>query len=390
MAKRFDCIVIGSGLAGLSAALHLQNNGVDVAVLEASDRPGGRIATDSIDGYLCDRGFQLINSKYPSLVELNVIDEIDFIPAPRVIEVALGGSRHAIGDPRSAPFSILDKATGTIPEKLALLRAALSKSKKDQSVGEVLSASGTTYERVLRPFLTGVFLADPNSVDARYGVSIIRSFINGVPGLPRMGVGQLPGALAKRVKNLALNTRVERISHSTLETSQGDYSARKIIVATDPTTAVQLLDLPDVTTLVGCITWYHSTLINPSGSGRLVVDGQGRGPVINSIVVSDISPAYAPVGHNLISSTTGLGSTESDVRRHLALMWGVDTRDWQLIAKYEIPAALPLHSIGKVLSRPVKINEDLYVIGDHRAVPSQQGALFSGKLAAELIFNQSI
>ena len=348
MAKRFDCIVIGSGLAGLSAALHLQNNGVDVAVLEASDRPGGRIATDSIDGYLCDRGFQLINSKYPSLVELNVIDEIDFIPAPRVIEVALGGSRHAIGDPRSAPFSILDKATGTIPEKLALLRAALSKSKKDQSVGEVLSASGTTYERVLRPFLTGVFLADPNSVDARYGVSIIRSFINGVPGLPRMGVGQLPGALAKRVKNLALNTRVERISHSTLETSQGDYSARKIIVATDPTTAVQLLDLPDVTTLVGCITWYHSTLINPSGSGRLVVDGQGRGPVINSIVVSDISPAYAPVGHNLISSTTGLGSTESDVRRHLALMWGVDTRDWQLIAKYEIPAALPLHSIGKV------------------------------------------
>ncbi|CAB4671014.1 unannotated protein [freshwater metagenome] len=205
-----------------------------------------------------------------------------------------------------------------------------------------------------------------------------------------MGVGQLPGALAKRVKNLALSTRVERISHSTLETSQGDYSARKIIVATDPTTAVQLLDLPDATTLVGCITWYHSTLINPSGSGRLVVDGQGRGPVINSIVVSDISPAYAPVGHNLISSTTGLGSTESDVRRHLALMWGVDTRDWQLIAKYEIPAALPLHSIGKVLSRPVKINEDLYVIGDHRAVPSQQGALFSGKLAAELIFNQSI
>jgi protoporphyrinogen oxidase len=166
MAKRFDCIVIGSGLAGLSAALHLKDNGVDVAVLEASDRPGGRIATDSIDGYLCDRGFQLINSKYPSLVELNVIDEIGFIPAPRVVEVALGDSRHAIGDPRSAPFSILDKATGTIPEKLALLRVALGKPKRDQSIGEVLSITGATYERVLRPFLTGVFLADPHNVDA--------------------------------------------------------------------------------------------------------------------------------------------------------------------------------------------------------------------------------
>ena len=387
MAKKFECIVIGGGLAGLSAALHLQDKGVDVVVLEASDRPGGRVATDAIDGYLCDRGFQLINSKYPSLVELNVIDEIEFIPAPRVIEVALDGSRHAIGDPRTAPISILDKATGTIPEKLGLLRVIFNKPKQDQSIGELLAVLGTTYERTLRQFLTGVFLADPDSVDARYGVSIIRSFISGAPGLPRCGVGQLPTALAKRVKNLQLNTRIERISHTTVETSQGDYSAKKIIVATDPTTAAQLLDLPDASPMVGCITWYHSTPINPSGSGRLVVDGQRRGPVLNSILVSDISPAYAPTGHNLISSTTGMGSTESDVRRHLALMWGVDTREWQLVAKYEIAAALPLHSIGKALTQPVKVNEGLFVVGDHRAVPSQQGALFSGKLAAELIFN---
>ena len=387
MAKSFDCIVIGGGLAGLSAALHLQDKGFDVAVLEASDRSGGRIATDAIDGYLCDRGFQLINSKYPSLVELNVIHEIDFIPAPRVVEVTLDGSRHAIGDPRTAPLSVLDRATGTIPEKLALLRVILSKPKKDQSIGEVLAVLGTTYERVLRPFLTGVFLAEPDSVDARYGVSILRSFVNGAPGLPRYGVGQLPAALAKRVKNLQLNTRVERISHTTVETPQGSYSAKKIIVATDPTTAAQLLDLPDATPMVGCITWYHNTHTNPSGSGRLVVDGLRRGPVLNSIVVSDISKAYAPAGQNLISSTTSLGSTESEVRRHLALMWGVDTRDWELIAKYEIASALPLQSIGNALSKPVTINENLYVVGDHRAVPSQQGALFSGKLAAELIFN---
>ena len=387
MAKSFDCIVIGGGLAGLSAALHLQDKGFDVAVLEASDRSGGRIATDAIDGYLCDRGFQLINSKYPSLVELNVIHEIDFIPAPRVVEVTLDGSRHAIGDPRTAPLSVLDRATGTIPEKLALLRVILSKPKKDQSIGEVLAVLGTTYERVLRPFLTGVFLAEPDNVDARYGVSILRSFVNGAPGLPRYGVGQLPAALAKRVKNLQLNTRVERISHTTVETPQGSYSAKKIIVATDPTTAAQLLDLPDATPMVGCITWYHNTHTNPSGSGRLVVDGLRRGPVLNSIVVSDISKAYAPAGQNLISSTTSLGSTESEVRRHLALMWGVDTRDWELIAKYEIASALPLQSIGNALSKPVTINENLYVVGDHRAVPSQQGALFSGKLAAELIFN---
>ena len=90
---------------------------------------------------------------------------------------------------------------------------------------------------------------------------------------------------------------------------------------------------------------------------------------------------------NLIASTTDLGTTESEVRRHLAAMWGAETRDWQLIAKYEIPSALPLHLVGQALTQPTKIADHLYVVGDHRSVPSQQGALFSGTLAAQLILN---
>jgi tRNA pseudouridine-54 N-methylase len=68
-------------------------------------------------------------------------------------------------------------------------------------------------------------------------------------------------------------------------------------------------------------------------------------------------------------------------------VWQTSTHDWQLIAKYEIPAALPVQSIGRALSQSVKINDNLFVVGDHRAVPSQQGALFSGRLAAQLICN---
>ena len=387
MAKKFDVVVVGAGLAGLSAALHLQSKGADVAVLEASDRAGGRVATDSIHGFLCDRGFQLINSRYPSLVELDVIDEIEFIPAPRVIEVALGDSRHPIGDPRKAPLAALDRATGTMPEKLALLRILLSRPKAEESIGQVLAPLGATYERVLRPFLTGVFLAEPDTVDARYGLSIIRSFVNGSPGLPRLGVGELAYALAKRISQLHLNTRVDRIRNTTLESTSGEFTAGAIIVATDASTAAQLLDLGDVDQMAGCITWYHSCQINPSGTGRLIVDGQRRGPVINSVVVSDISSSYAPKGEHLISSTTGLNINESEVRRHLALLWQSDTRDWPLIAKYEIPSALPLHYIGKSLSAPLKIRERVFVAGDYRAVPSQQGALFSGKLAAELVLH---
>jgi tRNA pseudouridine-54 N-methylase len=68
-------------------------------------------------------------------------------------------------------------------------------------------------------------------------------------------------------------------------------------------------------------------------------------------------------------------------------MWAVSTHDWQLIAKYEIPAALPLQNVGRALSQSHKVNDHLYVAGDHRTVPSQQGALFSGRLVSDLIFN---
>ena len=387
MAKNADVVVIGAGLAGLSATLELQSQGVDVVLLEASDRTGGRVASDYIDGFICDRGFQLINSRYPSLIELDVLDEIDFVLAPRVIEISLGTSRHIAGDPRKAPLSTLDKATGTIPEKFALLRFLLFSAPRTQTIGGALSRFGTLYERVLRPFLTGVFLCDPDLVDFDYGILIIKSFVNGAPGVPRLGVGRLPEALAKRVQNLELLTRVERIVGQQIETTSGVINAKKIIVATDPTTAAQLLDFSVAASMAGCITWYHATASNPSGTGRLIVDGQNRGPVINSVVMSDISIDYSDSSMSLVSSTSGLGVTESDARRHLSLMWGCDTRKWQLVSKYEIASALPIHLPGKAFSQPMKISENIFVAGDHRSVPSQQGALFSGKLVAQLVLN---
>ncbi len=387
MAENFEVAVIGGGLAGLSATLHLQDKGVDVVLLEASDRTGGRVSSDQIDGFICDRGFQLINSKYPSLVELDVLKEIDFIVAPRVIEISLGTTRHIAGDPRKTPLSVLDKATGTIPEKLALLQFLLFRKPRAKSIGGALKQFGTLYDHVLRPFLTGVFLCDPELVDFDYGVVILKSFVNGAPGVPRLGVGQLPEALSKRVSNLHLNTRVERMNGLQIDTSTGVINAKKIIVAADPTTTAQLLDFSDAVPMAGCITWYHSTVENPSGTGRLLVDGQNRGPVINSVVMSDISMSYSNSALSLVSSTSGLGVTESDVRRHLTLMWGCDTREWQLVSKYEIPSALPIHIPGKALSQPIKISENIFVAGDHRSVPSQQGALFSGKLAAQLLLN---
>jgi phytoene dehydrogenase-like protein len=382
-----EVLIVGAGLAGLNAAIHLEAAGIDVRVIESSDRAGGRVASDVIDGFICDRGFQLINARYPALQELNVLNELDFIEAPRVIEVCLGDRRHVIGDPRQVPWSALDKATGTITEKIALLRFIAGRAQPGESIGQALRSTGTCYERVLRPFLQGVFLTDPDNVDTMYGHSIIKSFVNGRPGVPRNGVGELSKVLAKRVSNIVYNTRVDGIDKTSVHTNNGIYTANKILVATDATTATQLLGLTEVPRMAGCITWYHAVSENPSGNGRLVVDGQRRGPIINSVVMSDISSNYAPHGQHLISTTTDLNVTESDVRRHLAILWGVDTYAWQFVAKYEIPAALPIHNVGRALSQSIKISDHHYVAGDHRTVPSQQGALFSGRLAAQLILD---
>jgi phytoene dehydrogenase-like protein len=382
-----EVLIVGAGLAGLNAAIQLEAAGVDVTVIESSDRVGGRVASDVIDGFICDRGFQLINAQYPALQELDVVKELDFVEAPRVIEVCLGDRRHVIGDPRQVPWTALDKATGTIPEKIALLRFIASRPKPGQSIGQALRGTGMCYERVLRPFLQGVFLTDPDNVDAQYGHSIIKSFVNGKPGVPRNGVGELSNALAKRISTIVFNTRVDHIELTSVHTNNESYTADKILVATDATTATQLLGLTEVARIAGCITWYHAVSQNPCGNGRLIVDGQKRGPIINSVVMSDISRQYAPAGYHLVSTTTDLNVTESDVRRHLAVMWGSSTHEWQFIAKYEIPAALPIQSVGRALSHSIKISDHHFVAGDHRTVPSQQGALFSGRLAAQLILN---
>jgi hypothetical protein len=376
-------IVIGAGLAGLSAAITLQNEGVDVTVLESSDRPGGRVTSDVIDGFICDRGFQLINANYPEIKALEIMKDIDFVVASSVIEMARNESRIRIGDPRKAPFSVFNSETGTLIEKIRLIKYLLIR-KNVASVGEDLKANGLgkTYERVLRPFLTGVFLADPLIVNAESGRTAIKQFIRGKIGLPAQGCRAFSEALAARVKSIEYGVQVNSIKKNRVKTSRGSYEADAIIVATDATTAAQLLDLTDVPQLVGCTTWYHSTTQSPTQSASLIVDSQNRGPLVNTMVISNMVPSYAPAGKSLISSTSILPATESEVRRHLSILYGVDTRKWKLVAKYEIPSALPLPALQSAAISGSHVHDSIYVAGDYKSAPSQNGALLSGRLAA--------
>lgn len=386
-------LVIGAGLAGLSAALTLQEAGVEVTLLDSSDRTGGRVASDLIDGFILDRGFQLINMNYPEIKRWGIGSELDFQVAPRSVRVSYGSKYVNLGDPRTSPLSIFSTISGSLPSKVAFLRYLLTKPEQSESVEDHLLRSGTKdlYKKVLKPFLQGVFLADPSRVSAVVGREVIGTFIAGKSGIPAKGVGSLAVALTKRVKSLQLNTRVEQIQGSVVVTSKGKIEADKIILATDLTTAGQLLGFSQVTPLLSATTWYHATETAPSTTAELVIDSQARGPVVNSIVISNLSKEYAPPGQHLISSTTIAHASESEVRRHLALMWGSSTEKWRFLAKYEIHSALPLFAPGAESVKGSRVNDDIYCAGDYLTAPSQNGALLSGRLAAqELLLDEGL
>lgn len=377
-------VIIGAGLAGMNAALEIQRAGREVVLLEASDRAGGRVKSDVIDGFTCDHGFQLINAKYPELARLQLVSKLDFRFSPKVVNIVYNGKIHKLGDPRKYPLSIFDKTTGSLLEKSGLLMALTHRPSSEISIADYLirCGLGRTYSRVLKPFLRGVYLTELENICAPVGMQIIRSFISGQPGLPAGGVGKLADEMASQILDLRLGVTVNSISSGLVKSSIGDLKASEIIVATDSTSAAQLLDFQATPKLASCTTWYHCSNTAPIAHGDLILDGENDHPVINTLVISNFIKEYAPVGKHLISSTTNLGVTESEVRRHLAKLYQTQNRDWDLIAKYEIPAALPIGA--KNISQPIQsyLREGIYLAGDAQVAPTQNGALKSGRLAA--------
>jgi len=382
-------IVVGAGLAGLSAAQSLIEAGVEVRVLEASTTIGGRVQTDEINGYRFDRGFQLINARYPEVEALDIVDKLDFRYAPRAVDIALDGSVVRLGDPRKYFLSALRGESGSIREKVSFLRYLLSKSTHGSNVESELLAAGCNnlYTRVLKPFLTGVFLAQPSRVDSVSGREIIKSFISGAPGLPAHGAGELSQVLAREIGVVETGVQVNAITGLELITSKGVIAARAIIVATDQITAAQLLEIEDVGESVSCTTWFHSTPDNLECDATLRVDGLARGAIINSIAISKLLPLSAPVGQTLFSSTSLGHASESEVRRHLSLIWGVDTAGWELVAKYDIKNSLPLFAPGRSHAQSLQVRPGVWRAGDYLGAASQNGALASGRLAALELIN---
>ncbi|MCU0266751.1 MAG: FAD-dependent oxidoreductase [Actinomycetia bacterium] len=405
-----DVVVVGAGLAGLHAALRLTAAGLDVAVLEASDGVGGRVRTDQRDGLLLDRGFQVYNPAYPE--GRRVLDHaaLDLCPFVAGVVVALGARRYRLADPRRHPTWALDSAlapVGSLPQKLRLARYALHVSRApvadlagepDVAAEEALRAAGVgsrLLDTVLRPFLSGVFLEDDLVTSRRFLDLVLRSFARGTPSVPAAGMGAIPAQLAARLPDgvVHLSTPVREVGPGRVHTEVGEVAARAVVVATDPATATGLLPVLPPVPVRAVTTWYHLADVPADrlvgGAPVLVVDGQRRGPVVTTTAISTAAPTYAS-DRQVLVSTSALGvrdepAAERDVRGHLGLLYGLDTRGWQPVATYPIPAALPAMPSPHDFRAPVHLGEGIYVCGDHRDSGSIQGALVSGRRVADTV-----
>ena len=402
-----DVVVIGAGLAGLAAARTIQSSGHSVIVVEASDAVGGRVRTDNVDGFLLDRGFQVILTAYPELdtqVDMDALDVQAFDPGAMVWR---NGRGHVVSDPFRKPLTLGSTAfapIGTVFDKVrivALRARVLRRSSPSLLGGQDVSTdvalrtfgfSSRMIDRFFRPLFGGIQL-DPYLATSRRMFDVIfRSLSQGQSVVPSRGMEELPRQIASHLSpgSIVLNSRVKELRDTTVVLESGStISARAIVVATEGPTASALLGLPTVESrTVGCVYFAADKL--PTHKKLVVLDGTGKGPVLNVAVMSNVAPSYAPPEkHLIVAALPGVctGDLEVISREQLRNWWGPQVDSWKHIKTYAITHGGPVQKPPFAPKQRVNLGNGRFVCGDHRDTGSIQGALFSGRRCGEAVIN---
>lgn len=400
---RADAVVVGAGLAGLAAATTLHRAGRSVVVLEAADGVGGRVRTDLIDGFLCDRGFQILLTGYPELARQLDVAALDLQRFDPGALVRIGGEGYVVGDPLRQPSALLStlrSPVGTVGDKLRLLRERRRwKSitvpdllrQPPMATGDALRSRGFTpaiIDRFFRP-LAGGFQLDP-ALAGPVGMfdTIMAMLTRGDAAVPAAGMGAIPQQMAQRLPGgmVRFNRAVVGVERSGVRLTTGErIMADSVVVAAEGPAASALLGLAPVGSKpVGCV--YFAATRAPTRHKLIVLDGEGSGPALNVAVLSNVAPSYAPAGQHLVVAaipTVTDGDLAAAVRSQLRGWWGAQVDDWRELATYRIPHAQPFTAPSFRPKQPVSLGEGRFVCGDHRDTPSIQGALYSGRRCGE-------
>jgi phytoene dehydrogenase-like protein len=407
--NRAEAIVVGAGLAGLSCARLLHDQGVRVHVIEAADDIGGRVRTDRVRGFVLDRGFQVILTAYQEIQALQGLDALD-LRAFKPGSLVWDGSRfETLADPLRSPRDTLASVTarvGTIGDKLrvaALQRRLLSASpascfqgveRTTQEELESLGFSSKFIDQFFRPFLGGVFLERTLNTSSFLFNYYFRCFAEGDAAVPAGGMQRLPEHLSTRLSDrITLGTPVRAVTSGSVTLEDGtDVRADHVVVAVDGGGASPLIGSPKPR-FKSTVTSYFEAADAPVADPVLILDGEGSGPANHVAVVSNVSDGYAPRGAHLIS-VSGVDASADDPERFLHEImpqmerwFGGAVKSWEHLKTYRIPHALPAHPPGSLgdWAEPDARADGIVVAGDHTRFGSIQGALRSGRLAAQQV-----
>ena len=404
-------VIVGGGLAGLTAATVLQQEGQPFLILEASDQVGGKVRTDEIAGFRVDRGFQVYFTAYPTAskyLDYAALDLRPFLAGSMVYD----GVRLEEIRQDNWFISALSPLMNTL-DKVKLLQwnqrvNAMSwddiwrmpDTTTDAHL-EKLGFSRTMIERFARPFFGGIFLDRSLQVSVRAFATVWKNLLLGDTVLPAQGMQAIPSQLASRLPQdsirtgsgvQSLRTNRNQIQGVTL-TSGEEINAEKVILAADAASIAGLAGL-EPPQYKASTTLTFDAPESPVEQPILVLNGSDRGIVNEVAPISRVAPATAPAGSQLISVTLLGLHAEDDLKLAQKVVkelraWFPDTslHRWMLIRVDRIAHAQLDQPVGFRERRWSQTPgpEGLVIASEATEMSGIDGAMLSGEKAAHLV-----
>lgn len=383
-------LVIGAGLAGLSAGKLLVEQGHHVTVLESSSHLGGRVATDVVEGFLCDRGFQLLNPGYPEAKRALDLKALDLHAWGRGVAVRDETGVEVLADPSHHPARILGLLRGTV--SVSDLKAAYQWLQLSKDEGLTLASSldeagfSTSLRRVIERFFQGVVGDRELGVAAPFARQLAWYFAKGSPSLPAQGMTAIAHQLAAPVRSrIVFDAEVTALEEdgtrwAAVTASGQRHGADRVVLAAGPRATARLLGQEEPT-MHSLTTWWFATDRQPSDSRFLFVDVRDGAVITNTSVVSNVCPSYAPAGQHLVQVTAvgEHGLTDEGARSQGADIMRVMDPTWRLLIRHDIHDALPHIAPG---GTPLMSDRRGILVAGDTGEASIQGAMASGAAAA--------